>query len=148
MSDPTPTLGTREAVVHLLKVAAKAMGDVNDLPDNELEFGVAVADHAIAASAAHAALAIEARLGEIARHLAELVDAQHTATLLAGSAYGLADLSVVRRLVEALGQTMTGASPGEPSVSITIADDMTAEQIQDALARARQRRDTGTFGGL
>ncbi len=90
---------------------------------------------------ASALLAIEARLGE-------LVDAQHMATLLAGSAYGLTDLSVVRRLVESLGQTMTGTSPGEPSVSITIADDMTAEQIQDALARARQRRDTGTFGGL
>lgn len=143
MSDPTPALGTRDAVVHVLKVAAKAMGDVQELPDDELEFGVAVADHAISAGMAHAALAIEERLGEIAARLGELVEAQHTATLLAGSAYGLADLSVVRRLVEALGNTMTGTSTSEPSVTLSIADGMSDEAIRDAIATARQRRDRG-----
>ncbi|WP_342800999.1 hypothetical protein [Nocardia sp. No.11] len=51
------------------------------------------------AAIAAALLAIEARLGE-------LVDAQHTATLLAGSAYGMTDPGLVHRLVSDLGDTV------------------------------------------
>lgn len=101
-----PAVGTREAVVHLIKVAAKAIGETKDLPDKDLEFGVSVADHAVATAAVHAALAIEARLGEIAGHLERLVEAQHTATLLAGSAYGMTDPSNVQHLVDAIGDAM------------------------------------------
>lgn len=53
----------------------------------------------------YALLAIEARLGE-------LVDAQHTATLLAGSAYGITDSGLVQQLVNTIGDAMTGTPPG------------------------------------
>lgn len=60
-----------------------------------------------------AALAIEARLGE-------LVDAQHTATDLARSAYGMTDPDAVQQLapdavqqlVNAVGDAVTGTPPG------------------------------------
>lgn len=53
----------------------------------------------------HALLAIEARLGE-------LVDAQHTATLLAGSAYGMTDPGGVQQLVNSIGDAMYRATTG------------------------------------
>lgn len=56
-------------------------------------------------AAAFALLAIEARLGE-------LIDAQHTATLLAGSAYGITDSGLVQQLVNTIGDAMTGTPPG------------------------------------
>lgn len=61
---------------------------------DESSYAAAAGQHRVTAQA-YALLAIEARLGE-------LVDAQHTATLLAGSAYGMADPAAVRQLVDEL----------------------------------------------
>lgn len=63
------------------------------------EFAIVHGETAVA----HAILAVEARLGE-------LVEAQHTATLLAGQAYGMADPNLARRLVADLAREMKGGA--------------------------------------
>lgn len=64
------------------------------------------------AAAGHAARGVLSALLAIEARLGELVDAQHTATDLARSAYGMANPADVQQLVNAVGDAVTGTPPG------------------------------------
>lgn len=72
------------------------------------------------AAAGHAARGVLSALLAIEARLGELVDAQHTATDLARSAYGMTDPDAVQQLapdavqqlVNAVGDAVTGTPPG------------------------------------
>lgn len=79
MSEETSTgPGTRAAAVALIQAAAKEAAELDKATstDAEAAAGLTVIDHVVNVASVHALLAAEARLGEIATRLGELVEAR------------------------------------------------------------------------
>ncbi|WP_063017155.1 MULTISPECIES: hypothetical protein [Nocardia] len=114
--------------------ALKALGYIPQAQDEARHTALA------SEATAHALLAIEARLGELAEE-------QRAATLLAGSAYGMTDPGFVRRLVERKHGQMADAAIDEPTITINVAEGMTPEQVEAVIEAVRERLNASMVRG-